>query len=335
MKRGYMNWVKTLLPEEALNGRRAALAEYLKNNGIGAAIIFGDVYSADELIEYTNYGPYWYNCAAIVTANGDYRLVTGHNARVNAWLVEMTGVEESQITPAGKKVHVKCVDVLKTLVPEGSKILLTGKYSMYGSASALEKNGFTVIYSTEFTDAQMNNRDESYLAVVKQGYSIMEEAVEKALKGIDLSQPININCADIEYEIRKAGAMDVYIYVAECGKAFSLPAMAPAAKWNLYLNIQYLGNWIVMAIPVGSDASDLYVVMEKAVAEGQTSISDRFEVEVKTQVVSDQISSLNTNALSLKENQVVCISVLDKETGRYAAKMFTLSEGKAIAFGKF
>lgn len=85
MKRGYMDWNKELLPAGVLENRRRVLMETAVKAGADAVVIYGDVYSADELSFYVNYAPYWCNSAAVITAD-EFYMVTGHNNRVNPWI---------------------------------------------------------------------------------------------------------------------------------------------------------------------------------------------------------------------------------------------------------
>ena len=74
MKRGYMDWNKELLPQSALDQRRQALRDEAKKADVKAVIVYGDVYSADELSYYVNYAPYWCNSASVITEDDVYNL---------------------------------------------------------------------------------------------------------------------------------------------------------------------------------------------------------------------------------------------------------------------
>ena len=122
MKRGYMDWVKELLPETALEKRRADILSAALGNGFDAVIIYGDVYDADELSWWCNYAPYWCNSALILDRNGSKALVTGHNYRVNPWISELTGFAQEELIPAGPRVPVKVAEYMTGLRPDGGKI---------------------------------------------------------------------------------------------------------------------------------------------------------------------------------------------------------------------
>lgn len=339
MKRGYMDWNKTLLPQEALVSRRDALSRELKEAGIACAVVYGDVNAADELIDYTNYGPYWCNTAAIITAEGGYHLVTGHNARVNPWICQITGVEESQITPAGMKVPQKTAEILKTMLPAGAKVGIVGKYTMADAVKALREAGFEVVSLAAYTDGLMQLRDESYRGIVTKGHEIMESAIEKTLARAGEFPTVKQFCAALEYALRSSGAMDVVVLASVDGCAFSLPYEERAECWNLFVNVQYLGQWLVFALPVGGNRSALDGALEEARRQLKTggvpeAHVEGFEITVKTHVLSDQISSLNVNSPFLAKDQVVTIAAFQKETGIYGEKMYCLNTEEAAAFGR-
>lgn len=223
MKRGYMDWDQALLPPQALEYRRATLARQLRREGLDAAVIYGGVNAADELIDFSNYGPYWCNTAAIITAGGRYHLVTGHNARVNPWICQITGVDESQITPAGMKVPQRTAEVLRTLLPQGGSVGLVGKYTLADSAAALRAAGFSVTSIDRFTSGLLDARDDAYRAVVDKGHRLMEDALLRVLDGAAGGGSVKQLCAEIEYALRSAGAMDVVLLASARGAGVLLP----------------------------------------------------------------------------------------------------------------
>ena len=338
MKRGYMDWDKSLLPLERLAARRDLLVRQLREENLDAVVVYGDVYAADELIELTNYGPYWCNTAAVLTSAGALHLVTGHNARVNPWICQMTGIKEDQITPAGMKVPQKTAQVLRQMFPDGAKIGIVGKYTLSRSVEALRDAGFSVTYLDSFTDGLLDLRDPAYLATVEKGHRLMEAALNRALQAVPEDATIQRFCAEVEYALRSSGAMDVVLLAATEGCAFSVPKPEQARQWNLFLNVQYLGEWLVFAFPVGGDER-IYDAVDRAAAQlevgGDPSAEvEGYEISVKARVLSDQISSLNHSGTFLARHQVISISVQDRSGGGYAEKMYRMEDTGAIALGE-
>ena len=329
MKRGYMNWDRELLPESALKQRRARLLQLLKEKDLDAIVVYGDVINADELVDCSNYGPYWCNCAAVITADGDYQLVTGHNARVNPWLMEMTGLPDEKIRPAGMKVPTKTAELLKSLIPGGT-VGLIGKYTPADIGKALEKAGFNVRYLGNDSDKLLANRDQAYLATVRKGHALMEEALERALAST-AEMSIKQSCACIEYELRNAGAMDVFISAGTEGGAFTLPEEKFADSWNLYVNVQYLGVWICFACPVGKNTDEYAVLNTRAEQLKPGTMPE--DIEVHTTILSDSVRSLNHRADDLEEGQVFSL-YHQSEQGAYTEKMYCMTVDGAQPIGK-
>ena len=332
MKRGYMNWDKELLPVETLKKRRESITSLIRRNNMDAALIYGDVINADELIEATNYGPYWCNTVAILTASGEYCLVTGHNARVNPWLSEMTGLPEEKLFPAGMKVPAKTAEVLKSLLPEGSSIGIIGKYTLANLESAVKKAGFLTSFICSETDEMLALRDDAYRNTVIKGHEIMELAINTAVKD-SLGKTIKQICADIEYAVRKAGAMDVYLFAAENGCAFTIPTEVTAERWNIYLNIQYLGEWLTFAFPVIEGRETDYSVIDSIVSKlDQKALPNN--VQIHNRVLSDSFSTLNDMADSSLPVGNVFSVCLHGEDGSYFEKMYVKTDNGAKELGK-
>lgn len=220
MKRGSMSWDKELLSEQELSGRREKLLDLMHEKKLDAVIVYGDVIHADELVNCSNYGPYWCNSAAVLTAGGSYFMVTGHNARVNPWLHEMTGLDEADLIPAGMKVPQKLAEALTARLGKGT-VGLIGKYTPAAVARELREAGFEVCAVDEPGTVRAEH-DAAYLRTAKKGHALMEAALEAALAKCE-GMTVKRCCAEIEYAMRKAGAMDVVLLSADSGRAFALP----------------------------------------------------------------------------------------------------------------
>lgn len=329
MKRGYMSWDRELLPEPILNQRRETLFRLLREKNLDALVVYGDVINADELVDCSNYGPYWCNCVAVLTPGGDYQLVTGHNARVNPWLMEMTGLPDEKIRPAGMKVPAKTAELLKELLPGGT-VGLMGKYTPATMGKALTDAGFSLCYLGENSDAILARRDQAYRDTVQKGHEIMEAALEAALldaQGMDIRQ----SCARVEYALRSAGAMDVVLYAGTGDGSFALPQDEKPDCWNLYVNVQYLGVWLCFACPVGAAEADYPALDQQAAQLKPGAIPEGCGVH--TSVLSDSISSLNQQGTGLGEGQIFSLYQTSGQ-GAYTEKMYCMTAKGAIPLGK-
>ncbi|MBO5556132.1 MAG: hypothetical protein J5927_03015 [Oscillospiraceae bacterium] len=328
MKRGYMCWDQTLLSAAALERRRGRLISLMRDEALDALVIYGDVNNADELVDCSNYGPYWCNCAALLTAAGDYWLVTGHNARVNPWLQEMTGLPEERIVPAGMKVPEKAALQLNSLL-SGGIVGLIGKYTPAVLARSITDKGFSLRYLGDFADALLDERDEAQHSTVEKGHALMEAAIQAALESCE-GLSVKQCCAELEYAIRSAGAMDV-VLLADTGGGFAPPEEEKAQRWSLYANIQYLGAWLSFAFPMGGGAQALYARLDEragTLRPGPVPLAGKLH----TRILSDSLSSLNREGENLREGQL--ISLCDQgDPGEYVQKMYRVTAQGAIPLG--
>ncbi|MDO5349452.1 MAG: hypothetical protein Q4E86_05880 [Lachnospiraceae bacterium] len=335
MKRGYMDWDKSLLPLSALEQRRALLLGAAKRAGVKAVIIYGDVYSADELSYYVNYAPYWCNSAAVLTENDSY-MVTGHNNRVNPWISTLTGMEQEKLLASGFKVPERTAQSLKERFPEGGRIGMIGKYAMAAMADALAKEGFELVVMDAEEAELLQHADAAYRATAAKAAEILRQAFKQGREDYANGGSSRTVTAEIEYSARKNGAMDIVLYVAYEGEAFGLPEVREDANgtWSVCALMQYLGVWVRMTETFGVDLTALRAELAAATAglvPGRISAASQGARITVSQVLSDAVSDLNAKVERLTDGQVVSVEACDAANGIFCGEMYQISEKGAVA----
>ncbi len=335
MKRGYMDWDKNLLPLSALEERRQALMKEAAGMNVQAVVVYGDVYSADELSYYVNYAPYWCNSVAVITENEVY-MVTGHNNRVNPWIHTLTGIEEEKLLASGFKVPDRTAQSLKERFPQGGRIGIVGKYVMADLADALKAQGFESVDMDDIKAQLMQPADGSYRETATKAAGILRQAFERGAKEYAQGGSSKTVTAEIEYGARKNGAMDVVLYVSHEGNAFGLPVTLDDAggKWTVCALMQYLGVWIKLTKTFGTETAAVGRQLEAAALElvpGRKIPcgAEGFEV-IGEQVLSDVISDLNQEICEVTKDQVLYVAVYDKKSSVYCSNMYRITEKGAV-----
>ena len=332
MKRGYMDWNKELLPQSALESRRQALLEAAQKEDIQAVVVYGDVYSADELSFYVNYAPYWCNCVAVLTQD-DLYMVTGHNNRVNPWIHTLTGIEQEKLLASGFKVPERTAQSLKEHFPDGARIGIVGKYTMDTVANALKQQGFELVEMDAAITDNIRMKDASYKNTVLKATEILKNAFEIGHEDYAKGGTSRTVTAEIEYGARKNGAMDIVMYVAYDSRAFGLPEVRDDAKgtWTVCALMQYLGVWVSMTETFGADLKNVKEMLEEAgkgLVPGELKLPDRVKV---SQVLSDSISDLNEKMHQATEGQILFMEAQDADTGVSLGGMYQVTEEGAVA----
>lgn len=351
MKRGYMDWDKSLLPLPALETRRSLLMEKAAENGALAVVIYGDVYSADEFSYYVNYAPYWCNSAAALTEEEIY-MVTGHNNRVNPWISALTGLGEESLLASGFKVPARTAQSLKERFPEGGRIGIMGRYVMAEVIKELENQGFEAVVMDESVSRLLETGDGPYQETAAKAAGILREAFEAGDREYGTGGTSKTTAAEIEYSARKNGAMDIVIYVSYKGQEFGLPEIQEDAggRWIVYALMQYLGVWVSYGKTFGCDISEAKAQVKLSAGKlfpgvcpqkdldggaaghcGDT--GDRqmpgYDIEVK-RITSDAVSGLNPELREMGERQVVAISAWEESRGVYFEDMFLVTDKGAV-----
>lgn len=335
MKRGYMDWNQVLLPQEELLKRQAEFTKKFAALNIDAAVVYGDVASADELLYLTNLGPYFFYVAGIFFKDGRVRLVTGLSARVNPWIAKMTGLDNNNIIAAGPKFNARIAEVLQEELGGTGVIGLAGKYLPQDLEKSLAGAGFKLLAYQEPINEQLLKRDASYLATLKQGTEIMKSTVRKVLENPEIEKMTRKRIAtEVEYACRTAGAMDITVLTGDEKLIFDQPQeiLDNSKPWTLYLQIQYLGEWLVVAKNIaGGTGEDIKAARDKAVLAlkpGSLKLAwddEGYSYKVNTKVVSDHLFEQDQASSVLNEDQVVSLTVMDKKRGQYLKEMYRVS----------
>lgn len=335
MKRGYMDWKQDLLPEDALKLRQKEFISGFQEKNIDAAVIYADVASADEMQYLTNLGPYWSNASALFFKDGRVRLVTGLSARVNPWITKITGIDGSDITSAGPNLSTKIAEVLKEQLGDTGVIGLTGQYFPQKIVEALEKAGFKTVAYQKPRDEQLVLRDDAYLNTVKEGIDLMKKAITEVLENPEINNMTRKRvAAEIEYACRKAGAMDILILNGDENLIFNQPQelLANETPWTLYVLVQYLGEWIVLARNMNKQYSkQAEAARDKAALKltpGEKQLKwdkDGYSFAICTKILSDHLSWQGPQSAVLVEKQIVSLMVKDKKRGIFLEDMYQVS----------
>lgn len=332
MKRGYMDWKQELLPLEQLKKRQAEFVKNFDTLNIDAAVVYGSVGSADELQYLTNFGPYFFFVAAVIFKDGRLFFVSGLSGRVNPWISKLTGLDNSRIIAAGPKFNSKVAELLQEQLGSTGVVGLTGRYLPQELAAAVEGAGFKTVFYQDPIDEQLANRDEAYLKTIKEGIGLMLPAIEKVLKDSEIESFTRQRVAtEVEYACRKAGAMDILILTGNEGLVFDQPhqILDNDKPWTLYVQVQYLGEWIVIARNMNKGYGQAArAALDKAAAKlvpGQHNLAweeDGYSFTIHTRILSDHLSSQIPAAATLKEGQVISLSVADMSKGIYLQDMY-------------
>ena len=335
MKRGYMDWDKNLLPLSALEERRQSLMKEAAKMNVQAVVVYGDVYSADELSYYVNYAPYWCNSVAVITEKEVY-MVTGHNNRVNPWIHTLTGIEEEKLLASGFKVPARTAQSLKERFPQGGRIGMIGKYIMADLGDALKVQGFELVAIDDIQTKLMQTTDDSYREMVSKAAVILHQAFERGAEEYARGGSSKTVTAEIEYGARKNGAMDIVLYVSHEGNSFGLPVTMEDAggKWTVCGLMQYLGVWVKLtktfgAVTTAVDRQLEAVALELLPGRAVPCGAEGFEIIVE-QVLSDVISDLNQATCEIITDQVLYVAVHEKKSGICCSNMYRITEKGAV-----
>ncbi len=337
MKRGYMERNAALVPDELLAKRRDALIGAFGKYGVEAAVIYGDVATADELHYYVNLGPYWSAATCVLNKNGDRSIVSSMTARVNFWVEMMSGVPREKITAAGPAVNKAMVTHLTENYSKGTAIGMIGEYFPESMRAAIEAAGYRAVWMQEAAKTQMSQRDAGYRDTLLKGIALMKTAIAKAFaNAAEDGRTQQAVAADVEYACRTAGAMDTLILAADAELTFmKAPDRVEQSPWTLYMQLQYLGEWLaVMRNTHASRNAVAFAARGKVLAAlkpGNTPYAyeaEGFEVTLCTHIRSDHPAWEPQGSTKLSAGQI--FSVRLRGEGVMIEDMARMEENGAV-----
>ncbi len=99
MKRGLVVLDPQEIPAEELAGRVSKLQQKLQQQGIAAALIYGDVYRSGDITYLSNNCIYWNEGVLMVPAKGEPALLTKLSSRVHTWMKAISNLKDLRSNP--------------------------------------------------------------------------------------------------------------------------------------------------------------------------------------------------------------------------------------------
>jgi Xaa-Pro aminopeptidase len=335
MKRGYVERNSALVPDGLLASRRKKLIEQFETFGVEAAVVYGDVADADELHYFVNLSPYWGSATSIIGKDGAQALVTGMTARVNFWVSLMSGVDRAAINGAGPNVNKALVNHLREHFAAGASIGIIGDYFPGDMLDAIEAGGFKGVWMTEAARAISAAQDAGFQETLLGGIALMNGAVAKSLEGAETGgRTMQQVAADVEYACRSAGAMDALLLAGnrdlQFGKA---PDRAAGEPWTLFIQLQYLGEWMVITRNSDPALNREAFAIRDAYLPGllpgripASSAEQDWQLEVCPMVRSDHLNYPAEGDMTLVPGQIISLRVSNRPRGVVIEDMVLVRE---------
>ena len=338
MKRGFVERNAALVPDSLLVARRNKLISQFDSFGVEAVIIYGDVADADELHYFVNLAPYWFSASSILGKDGSQSIIASMTARVGFWISLMSGVDKSLVNGAGPNANKMLVKYLNERFPAGCKIGIVGEYTPQDTVEAIEAGGFKTVWMGDAARAVVTAQDEGVRETLLKGIGIMSDAIGKTLTNVKSGQTMQAVAADVEFACRSASAMDIVVLVADKNLGLrKAPDTVSAEPWNLFLLIQYLGEWMVVIR--NSDAAlnkeafalrDAYLKKLKPGKQSAVTKEGSWNFELCPLVRSDHLAYIPAGEIEIRKNQVISLRVFNKDKGIVIEDMVLINDNAEL-----
>lgn len=244
MRRGLLAWSKDEVPESVLDARIARCRAAMRENGLGALVLYTNFPRPAAVSYLTHFVPYWNQGLVVVLPEGVPVLIIGLSKRVAGWIAETGHFGEIITTPRSPQELAK----LLAARAEGSRIgvveLDKVPLSLLQAVSQHER-GFELVDATAVFAAVRNPADEAEIALTRHAIEIARDAFAAIASDADDGAVV----AALEGHARRAGAEEVLIDIAtdlDAAPGFRRldGAVAFGERYAIRLSLAYKGHWI-------------------------------------------------------------------------------------------
>ncbi len=212
MKRGLVVLDPQEIPAEELAGRVSKLQRKLQQQGIAAALIYGDVYRSGDITYLTNNCIYWNEGLLMVPASGQPALLTKLSSRVHTWMRAISNLQDLRSGPdlaglVSKFLEDRIPGTVGLVVLDGWTAGLVDHLRAKLAGWQLQDLGQIVQLEREQPSA-------SELKLLQESAAISAKAVAAGLDRT-LSNPERAGKA--EMTARMAGVEDVFVFCQPAG----------------------------------------------------------------------------------------------------------------------
>ncbi len=256
MRRGLIHWSQEELPSSAIDARVARLQDVMRNEQLGAVLVYSSFAQPAATQWLANFLPYWSEAILVVLPEGVPVLLAALTKRVHPWIREVAHVKDVITAP---KVGASAVTYLKEHLLEGQKIGVVGLDGMpWSAAEALIGSEFgpRIVDASDLFAKVRQPGDEQERALAARAQEIAVAAFNAIPAGVKTASDIT---SAIEASARSAGAEEVLQrIVPDLSTGAALARMEGNAdlgsRYAVELSMAYKGAWVRIAKTFSNDA---------------------------------------------------------------------------------
>jgi hypothetical protein len=238
MKRGWITWDKTELPQSAFDKRLSVVRQHLTQRDLPALVVYTDVWKSNQGRYFSNFMPYWNRALVVIPRDGAPVLLCGLSPRVYPWIRSVTILDEIRPSPnIAAQLLAMCGE--RGWKKMGILDLPQLPYDLYDPVKRSEIETADVFWSAVHPapdEAEML----MYRRAAKLAREILEGEMPQGLGSID-----HKFVGRLELKFRREGAEDLVILVSN-GDTPPLPPTGATLgdSFSAAIALEYRGHWV-------------------------------------------------------------------------------------------
>jgi hypothetical protein len=256
MRRGFISWSREEVPVSVLDGRVGRVQAAMRQEGLGAVLVYTSFTQPAAVHWLCNFVPYWSEAMLVVLPEGVPTMLAALTKRVHPWMREVSHVSE---VIAAAKLGPSSVAFLEKHVPSDRRIGVVGLDDLPSSVmEPLAKSalGSRIVDASNIFAALRQPADKAELTLAHQAVRLAVDAM-KAIPA-DARQAADVLAA-AERSARLAGAEELLQRIApDLNAGGVLQRMegdvALGNRYAIELSVAYKGAWVRVGRSIARDA---------------------------------------------------------------------------------
>lgn len=257
MRRGFISWSREEVPVAVLDGRVGRLQAAMRQEGLGAVLVYTSFTQPSAVHWLCNFVPYWSEAMLIVLPEGVPQMLASLTKRVHPWMREVSHVSE---VIAAAKLGPSAVAFIEKHVPADRGIGVVGLDDLPSSVMeplAQSAVGSRISDASALFTALRQPVDAAELTLAGQAVRLGTDALQAIPADARRASDV---LAATERSARLAGAEELLQRIAPdlaaSGTLIRMEGDAPLGeRFAIELSVAYKGAWVRLARNIARGAA--------------------------------------------------------------------------------
>jgi Xaa-Pro aminopeptidase len=249
MKNGLIIWDHQEIPEQEIKRRIETMQKRMDEGNIDALILFGDVNEAGALNYFSNFAPYYFSAALILTCVGEGIMTTAMAQRSKSWIQSNSLIQDIRFQ---RDYGKGCLEVLKGIELKYNKVGIV-EFDLFPYTAFLNmKKEFpdvAFIDASGIVNEMRSQRSPVEISLIRHAGQIACGSLESLVRNWEFKKECELS-GEIERQARYRRCEDIFVHIASHKNGLRWLHLPTEEELEqevmLEMMVQYKNYWAVM-----------------------------------------------------------------------------------------